>query len=118
MTGLPDWARSITGLPSWARYDAKQDQWTLQVHVRPGVRNNQVAGEHGGFLKLKIAAPAVDNKANKCLVGYVAELWGVAPRQVSLVRGEGARQKTVAVRGAGEKFPELPGIDKKNTKED
>jgi hypothetical protein len=101
----------MTGLPSWARYDADKDQWTLQVHVQPGVRKNQVVGEHGGCLKLKIAAPAVDNKANKCLVGFVAELWGVAQRQVSLVRGEGSRQKTVAVCGAGSKFPALPGID-------
>lgn len=102
----------MTGLPAWARYDADKDRWTLQVHVQPGVRNNQVTGEHGGFLKLKIAAPAVDNKANKCLIEFVAELWGVARRQVSLVRGEGARQKTVIVQGAGDRFPVLPGIDK------
>ncbi len=108
----------MTGLPSWARYDAEKDQWTLQVHVQPGVRKNQVAGEHGGSLKLKIAAPAVDNKANKCLIEFVAELWGVAKRQVSLARGEGARQKTVVVHGAGEKFPLLPGINKNNAKED
>lgn len=95
----------MTGIPDWARYDAKQDQWTLQVRVQPGAKANQVAGEHDGSLKLKIAAPAVDNRANACLIGYVAELWGVAPRQVSLVRGEGARRKTVAVRGAGGKFP-------------
>ncbi len=101
----------MTGLPSWARYDPGQDLWTLQVHVQPGAKANQVVGEHGGSLKLKIAAPAVDNKANKCLLGFVAELWGVAQRQVSLVRGEGSRQKTVAVRGAGSKFPALPGID-------
>lgn len=101
----------MTGLPCWARYDAEKDQWTLQLHVQPGVRKNQVVGEHGGLLKLKIAAPAVDNKANKCLVGFVAELWGVPQRQVDLVRGEGSRQKTVAVRGAGDKFPALPGID-------
>lgn len=93
--------------PPWARYDADQDLWTLQIHVQPGARTNQVVGEHGGSLKLKIAAPAVDNKANKCLVGFVAELYGVAPRQVCLVRGEGARQKTLAVRGAG---PGLPGL--------
>ena len=107
----------MTKLPVWARYDPEKDLWTLQVYVQPGVRNNQVAGEHGSFLKLKIAAPAVDNKANKCLVGFVAELWGVAQRQVCLVRGEGARQKTVVVRGAGGKFPVLPGINKNGTKE-
>ena len=106
----------MTKLPVWARYDAEKDLWTLQVHVQPGVRNNQVVGEHGGYLKLKIAAPAVDNKANKCLVGYVAELWGVAQRQVSLVRGEGSRQKTVTVRDAGDAFPALPGINKNDAK--
>jgi len=86
----------MTGLPSWARYDPGQDLWTLQVHVQPGAKANQVVGEHGGSLKLKIAAPAVDNKANKCLAGFIAELWGVAQRQVSIVRGEGARQKTLS----------------------
>lgn len=90
----------------------------LQLHVQPGVRKNQLVGEHGGSLKLKIAAPAVDNKANKCLVAFIAELWGVAPRQVNIVRGEGARQKTVAVQGAGREFPVLPGIDNKNTQGD
>lgn len=105
-------------LPAWARYDPKEDAWTLQIHVQPGVRTNRVAGEHGGSLKLKIAAPAVDNKANKRLAEFVAELWGVAQRQVMLVRGEGSRQKTVVIRGAGGNFPALPGIDKNNTKED
>lgn len=99
-------------LPCWARYDAKTDLWTLQIHVQPGARTNQVVGEHGGSLKLKIAAPAVDNKANICLAGFIAELWGVAQRQVSLVRGEGSRQKTVTVHGAGGDIPDLPGINK------
>lgn len=108
----------MTGLPGWARYNPEEDTWTLQIHVQPGVRTNQVAGEHGGNLKLKIAAPAVDNKANKCLTGFVAELWGVSQRQVTLVRGEGSRQKTVTVRGAGGRFPALPAINKNNTKED
>lgn len=99
----------MTADPAWARYDAGEDLWTLKIHVQPGVRKNHVAGEHGGSLKLKIAAPAVDNKANQCLVRFVAELLGVAQRQVSIVRGEGARQKTIAVRGAGPKLPDLLG---------
>lgn len=105
----------MTGKPAWARYDAGQDLWTLHVHVQPGVRNNQVVGEHGGCLKLKIAAPAVDNKANKCLLGYVAELCGVPRRQVCLVRGESARQKTIAVRGLGPRLPDFLGQNKNDT---
>jgi hypothetical protein len=105
----------MTGLPSWAHYDVKEDLWTLQVHVQPGVRKNQIVGEHGGRLKLKIAAPAVDNKANNCLIAYLAEFFGVAQRQVCLVRGEGSRQKTMAVRGAGPRLPDLPGQNKNET---
>jgi hypothetical protein len=105
----------LSEVPAWARYDAGQDLWTLQVHVQPGVRKNQVVGEHGGSLKLKIAAPAVDNKANKCLVEFVAELCGVAQRQVCLVRGESSRQKTIAVRGAGPKLPDILGQNKNDT---
>lgn len=105
----------MTASPAWARYDPEQDVWTLQLHVQPGARANQVAGEHGGCLKLKIAAPAVDNKANECLVGFVASLCGVAQRQVRLVRGEAARQKTIAVRGAGPRLPHLLGQNKNDT---
>lgn len=108
----------MTALPAWARYDPQTDLWTLQVHVQPGARVNRVAGEHGGCLKLKIAAPAVDNKANKCLVAYVAALWGVAQRQVDIVRGEGSRQKTVTVQGAGGRLPALAENDKNDTKGD
>lgn len=103
------------GLPAWARYDPDKDVWTLRVHVQPGVRNNQVVGEYGGSLKLKIAAPAVDNMANKCLSGYLAEQFGVAPRQVSLVRGETTRQKTIVVQGAGPRLPASLGYYKNDT---
>jgi uncharacterized protein (TIGR00251 family) len=101
--------------PSWASYDRERDVWTLQIHVQPGTRTNQVVGEHGGRLKLKIASPAVDNKANKCLLGFVSGLWGVPQRQISIVRGEGTRQKTVAVRGAGGRMPDSLGLDKNDT---
>lgn len=70
---------------SWATYDAERDRWTLQVHVQPGARQYQVVGEHGGRLKVKIPAPPVGNKANDCLVDYLAQLWGVPTRQVQSV---------------------------------
>lgn len=104
----------MTGLPAWARYDRAQDLWTLQIHVQPGARATQLAGEHDGRLRLKIAAPAVDNKANKTLIGFVSAWWGVPQRQVGIVRGENARQKTIVVRGAGDRLPDMPGHNKNN----
>ena len=83
--------------PAWARRDGAT--WRLELHVQPAARLTAVIGEHGGRLKLKIAAPAVDNKANAHLLAWLAAQWGVPRSAVHLVRGETSRQKTVTVSG-------------------
>ncbi|MEW6119935.1 MAG: DUF167 domain-containing protein [Pseudomonadota bacterium] len=90
--------------PAWARRDG--DAWLLDLHVQPGAKTTQAVGEHGGRLKLKIAAPPVDNKANAHLLAWLADSLGVPKASVTLVRGETSRQKTVAVRGV-----ERPWLD-------
>ena len=83
--------------PVWARRDGAD--WLLELHVQPGARITAAVGEHGGRLKLKIAAPPVDNKANAHLLAWLAAQLGVPKSAVRLVRGETSRQKTVAVCG-------------------
>jgi uncharacterized protein (TIGR00251 family) len=83
--------------PPWARRDGAD--WLLELHVQPGAKVTAAVGEHGGRLKLKIAAPPVDNKANAHLLAWLAAQLGVPKSAVRLVRGETSRQKTVAVRG-------------------
>ncbi len=95
--------------PGWARRDG--DVWLLELHVQPGARVTAVAGEHGGRLKLKIAAPPVDNKANEQLLGWLAARLGVPRSALRLARGATSRQKTVAVHGI-----EAPWRDIENKK--
>jgi hypothetical protein len=83
--------------PAWARRDGAG--WLLDLHVQPGAKRTEAVGEHGGRLKLKIAAPPVDNKANAHLLAWLAAQLGVPKSSVRLVRGETSRQKTVAVSG-------------------
>jgi hypothetical protein len=83
--------------PAWARRD--RAGWLLDLHVQPGAKRTEAVGEHGGRLKLKIAAPPVDNKANAHLLAWLAAQLGVPKSSVRLVRGETSRQKTVAVSG-------------------
>lgn len=83
--------------PVWARRDGAD--WLLDLHVQPGAKTTAAVGEHGGRLKLKIAAPPVDNKANGHLLAWLATQLGVPKSAVRLVRGETSRQKTVAVSG-------------------
>src|SRR4051812_46271702 len=80
----------------WARRTA--DGWMLTVRVQPGARRSAVVGPLGEALKVKVAAPAVDNKANAELVRFLASQLGVTSRAVTIVRGATARTKQVAVR--------------------
>ena len=90
--------------PVWARRDGAG--WLLELHVQPGAKVTAAVGEHGGRLKLKIAAPAVDNKANAHLLAWLAAQLGVPKSAVRLVRGDTSRQKTLAVSGV-----ETPWLD-------
>ncbi|MGL6070764.1 DUF167 domain-containing protein, partial [Craterilacuibacter sp.] len=40
----------------------------LTLHVQPGAKKTQCAGEHGEALKIRLAAPPVDGKANHALI--------------------------------------------------
>ena len=96
--------------PSWARRDGSD--WLLELHVQPGAKTTAVVGEHGGRLKLKIAAPPVDNKANVHLLAWLATRLGVPKSAVRLVRGESSRQKTVAVSGVETPWLEIENNSK------
>ncbi len=71
----------------------------LEVHVQPGAKTTEAVGLHGDRLKVRLAAPPVDGKANEALLTFVAESLGVPRSRVSLLRGQTSRQKTVAIDG-------------------
>jgi hypothetical protein len=72
----------------------------LELHVQPGARRSEFAGEHGGRLKVRLAARAVDGKANEALVEFLAAHYGVAKRDVRIVAGLKSRQKRVLIAGS------------------
>lgn len=73
----------------------------LVLHVQPSARRTEFAGLHGEAMKLRLAAPPVDGKANAALVAFLADFCGVAKSAVVLVSGETSRAKRVRVTGAG-----------------
>ncbi|MDD5175952.1 MAG: DUF167 family protein [Sterolibacterium sp.] len=82
---------------NWLR--AEGADVVLSLHVQPGARKTEVAGEHGDALKIRLAAPPVDGKANVCLLDFLADRLGIAKRQVVLVSGASARAKRVRIEG-------------------
>ena len=83
---------------SWHRADA--GDWILHVHAQPGAKRTEVVGLHGEALKIRVAAPALEDRANEALVAFLAEAFGVPKRQVVLEQGPRGREKRFRVRGS------------------
>ncbi|MDD2721488.1 MAG: DUF167 domain-containing protein [Gallionella sp.] len=73
---------------------------TLTLHVQPGAKHSVVSGLHGDALKIRLAAPPIEGRANKALLKFIAELFDVPVRQVTLRQGDQSRHKVVAVSGS------------------
>ncbi len=78
---------------------ASGDGVTLRLHIQPGAKKTEVVGLHGEALKIRLAAPPVDGKANACLLAFLADRLGVAKSAVSLLSGDSSRAKRVHVSG-------------------
>lgn len=83
-----DWLRECEG------------RTTLTLHIQPGAKKTEVTGLHGDALKIRLAAPPVDGKANAALIEFVAGRLGLAKSAVSLKSGQTSRRKVLAVVGA------------------
>jgi uncharacterized protein (TIGR00251 family) len=79
----------------WRRIEG--DALLLDLHVQPGAKRTEVAGAHGEALKVRLAAPPVDGKANAELIRWLASAFGVPRRSVELLRGAASRDKLVRV---------------------
>ncbi|HEX7166927.1 MAG TPA: DUF167 domain-containing protein [Acidimicrobiales bacterium] len=71
----------------------------LRVHVQPGAGRTAVVGRHGDALKVKVAAPPEQGRANDACVALVAQIAGVKPAAVELVSGASSRSKRFKVTG-------------------
>ena len=71
----------------------------LSCHVQPGAKRTAVSGVYGASLKIALAAPPVDGKANKELCVFLAKKLGLAKSAVTLVSGQTSRDKVVFLPG-------------------
>ncbi len=71
----------------------------IAVRLQPRARTNEIVGERGGVLLVRVTAPPVDGRANEALCRLIAKRARVGVRRVSIVRGAGSRDKLVRVEG-------------------
>jgi uncharacterized protein (TIGR00251 family) len=87
------------------------------AQVQPRARRDAIEGEHADALKIRLAAPPVDDRANEALVQLLAERLNVPRAAVRIVAGEKSRRKRVVVAGVRrEQVLELLAVAKRPTK--
>jgi uncharacterized protein (TIGR00251 family) len=80
---------------SWYRWQG--DALILALRVQPRAREDALGEPLGDALKVRLQAPPVDGKANARLIAFMADLFGVPRRQVSILGGEAARSKILRI---------------------
>jgi uncharacterized protein len=83
----------------WFRV-ASDGHITLTLHIQPGAKKTEFAGLHGDALKIRLAAPPVDGKANEALIKFVAATLHLPKSAVNLKSGQTSRRKIVEVSGS------------------
>jgi uncharacterized protein (TIGR00251 family) len=83
----------------WFRQSA-DGRISMTLHIQPGAKKTEFAGRHGDALKIRLAAPPVDGKANEALIRFIAEVLHLPKSAVTLKSGQASRHKVLEVVGA------------------
>ncbi len=83
---------------NWFHTDG--DTLVLSIYAQPGARQTLIHGLHGDALKIRVATPPLDGRANDEIRRFLANVLQVPQRDVTMLSGEKSRSKRFYVRGA------------------
>lgn len=72
---------------------------TVKIRTVPNARKSFCAGAYGDAVKIKISSPAVDGKANACLIDFLSGLLEVPKNSIKILRGQTSREKLLEISG-------------------
>ena len=79
--------------------DLTRQTVTFNVRVQPRASKDEIAGLMDGALKIRLRAPATENRANQALIEFLADLLKTAQSAVRIQSGAQSRSKRVEIRG-------------------
>ena len=85
------------GMNTWIRQTPEGDV-VLTLHIQPGAKRTEFSGRYGEAMKIRLAAPPVDGKANMALCAFLADFCNVSKSAVTLLSGEASRAKRVSIK--------------------
>ena len=80
-------------------YNKTRDGIIIEVKVDPRSSKRGIVGVMDNVLKVKLTAPPVGGAANEQLIELLAEKYGVKKSNITILRGETSRRKTVKITG-------------------
>jgi uncharacterized protein (TIGR00251 family) len=80
-------------------YDDSPEGIVLRIHVQPGAGRSAVVGRHGDALKVRVAAPPVEGRANEAARSLLADVLGLPQDEVELTGGQSSRTKRFRLKG-------------------
>lgn len=79
--------------PAWL--SGVPGRWRIELHVQPGAKRTAVIGEHDGRLKLAVAAPPIEGRANEVVIAWFADRLRVPRSALRISAGARGRRKAV-----------------------
>ena len=75
----------------------KNNAVTIRLRVQPRAARTEIIGEHAGAIKMRVAAPPVDGKANEECRRFLAKLLKVGATSIEIISGDSSRDKIIRV---------------------
>ncbi len=78
---------------------AKDGSVVLRIYVQPKASKSRIIGLYDGLLKIGVASPPVDGKANREVVKLLAKCLRIPKNSIVFKSGLHSRRKVLAVAG-------------------
>jgi len=69
----------------------------LKLYVVPNSSRSSICGEYNGRLKIKISAPAVENKANKEIIKFISKYLKIKKSNIEIKHGKTSKRKDLII---------------------
>jgi uncharacterized protein (TIGR00251 family) len=79
--------------------DSATSSCLIHLKVVPNSRRDQIVGPYGDRLKIKVAAPPEDGRANKAVCQLLADALNISPRNIEVIAGHTSPEKTIRITG-------------------
>lgn len=69
----------------------------IKIKIIPGSSKDKIIGIYNDVLKIIIAAPPVEGKANKKCIAYLAKYFNVAKSKIEIISGQTSKNKLIKI---------------------